>query len=309
MRSYWLVSPNVKNHNPTVSDWKRASVRGRAAFMGYGPGDNQIGRRFVHEIKPGDIILIARRHKWAPEIVGFGIVKGGAKQTTKVVKTPEHFGAMRRLSPFVATSKAPSQTHIIDILHHTASLTKLRPATNKAHALVCKWMARLLPRNRKSNSAKTLPAKAEEYSLGDTQLVDSPRHHQLDYLVRSKKRVTNAKKNEARLLIAYQRWLNRQGRKMAATKHGKLQCDGFEKERRNLIEAKSSISREHIRMAVGQLLDYAFQIEKKFGKLNLAILLPRTPDPKSVNWLPQRNISLIWREKTAFRDNANSQFI
>ncbi|MGA2605870.1 MAG: hypothetical protein ABSH01_00265 [Terriglobia bacterium] len=78
--------------------------------------------------------------------------------------------------------------------------------------------------------------------------------------------------------------------------------------RRNLIEAKSSISREHIRMAVGQLLDYAFQVEKKFGKPNMAILLPRKPHPNSVNWLPQRNISLVWPEKAAFVDNANGQF-
>ena len=44
-----------------------------------------------------------------------------------------------------------------------------------------------------------------------------------------------------------------------------LCCDRFEKKRHNLIEAKSSTKREYIRMAVGQLLDYAYQFEK-FGK-------------------------------------------
>ena len=75
-----------------------------------------------------------------------------------------------------------------------------------------------------------------------------------------------------------------------------------------MIEAKSSISREHIRMAVGQLLDYAFQGEKEFGKPNMGILLPEEPDPNSVDWLQPLKISLIWRKKAAFLDNANGQF-
>jgi hypothetical protein len=215
---------------------------------------------------------------------------------------------MRRLSPFFATSDAPARIRIIDILHHTSSLTKLHPETNKAHALVCSWMERRLAHDRKKNSEKRGSAKAAEQSVKATQIVDSPQHHQLDYLVRSKKQVTKAKKNEARLLIGYQRWLRRRGRNLATAKYGKLQCDGFERTRCNLIEAKSSTSREHIRMAVGQLLDYAFQIEQKFGKPRMAILLPKKPDPNTVNWLRQCNISLIWREKTAFLDNANGQF-
>lgn len=308
MRSYWIASPNVRYDESTVSDWRRASVLARAAFMGWKPGDNHIGDRFVHEIVPGDVILIARRHHWAPEIVGFGVVKGGAGRTTQVVKTPQSFGSMRRLSPFFATSHAPARIHIIDILHHTSSLTKLHPETNKAHARACSWMERRLAPGRKKNSENRAPAKAVRQSLKATQIVDSPQHHQMDYLVRSKKQVIRAKKNEARLLIGYQRWLRRRGRNLATAKYGKLQCDGFERARCNLVEAKSSTSREHIRMAVGQLLDYAFQIEPKFGKPNMAILLPREPDPNSVKWLPHRSISLIWREKTAFLDNANGRF-
>jgi hypothetical protein len=216
---------------------------------------------------------------------------------------------MRRLSPFVATSRAPARIHIIDVLHHTSSLTKLHPGTRKAHALVCRWMERRLSRNKKRNLPHEAPAEVQLQTFKATKLVDSPRHHQLDYLVRSKKQIVRAKKDEARLLIAYQRWLKRRGRTLATAKYGKLECDGFEKARCNLIEAKSSTSREHVRMAVGQLLDYAFQIKKKFGKPNMAILLPRKPDPDPVNWIAQSKISLIWRKNEAFLDNANGQFI
>jgi hypothetical protein len=142
----------------------------------------------------------------------------------------------------------------------------------------------------------------------EAQIVDSPLHHQLDYIVRSKKLMRHARKNEERLLIAYRNWLDSQGRKLRTARYGKLQCDAFEERRRNLIEAKSSASREHIRMAVGQLLDYAFQIRKKFPDVNMAVLLPRMPDWRAVDWLPKLKIAVIWRENGAFLDNAKGKF-
>ena len=142
----------------------------------------------------------------------------------------------------------------------------------------------------------------------EAQIVDSPLHHQLDYIVRSKKLMRRARKNEERLLIAYRNWLDSQGRKLRTARYGKLQCDAFEERRRNLIEAKSSTSREHIRMAAGQLLDYAFQIRKKFPNVNKAVLLPRMPDWRAVDWLPKLKIAVIWRENGAFLDNAKGKF-
>jgi hypothetical protein len=142
----------------------------------------------------------------------------------------------------------------------------------------------------------------------EAQVVDSPLHHQLDYIVRSKKLMRHARKNEERLLIAYRNWLDSQGRKLRTARYGKLQCDAFEERRRNLIEAKSSASREHIRMAVGQLLDYAFQVRNKFPDVNMAVLLPRMPDWHAVDWLPKLKIAVIWHENGAFLDNAKGKF-
>jgi len=141
----------------------------------------------------------------------------------------------------------------------------------------------------------------------EAQIVDSPQHKQLDYKYRSKAAIRKAEKVEERLLIDFRKWLRRQERTLEAAKFGSLRCDGYERKRRMLIEAKSSVSREHIRMAVGQLLDYGFQIRKNLGKSHMAILLPRKPDPSSVAWLPILNISLIWRENGAFFDNANGK--
>jgi hypothetical protein len=91
-------------------------------------------------------------------------------------------------------------------------------------------------------------------------------------------------------------------------KIGALQCDGHEEIRKNLIEAKSSASREHIRMAVGQLLDYAFQGRTKLQGLHLAVLLPAKPAKDVEAWLDSLNIKLIWPDGTGFVDNANGQF-
>jgi len=87
-----------------------------------------------------------------------------------------------------------------------------------------------------------------------------------------------------------------------------LRCDAFEAERKNLIEAKCSVRREYIRMAVGQLLEYAFLGRERFGACNKAILLPEKPDLHSIEWLSDFHINVIWKEKNAFLDDANGQF-
>ncbi len=316
MRSYWVVSPNVKSNRRTVPAWKQTSVLGLAAFMGWGPDRTRIGYRFAHEINPRDVVLIARRHRGRPEIVGFGVVRGKYERRIKGVHTPGRFGSMRMLSPFIAISAAPERIHLIDVLAHTAALAKLHPTRAagryRVHAAVCNWMDRLLAKAGENDSGEKVPP--EERSENGTDFEDARiaaprRNYQLDYSVRSKKQIRVARKNEAGLLTSYRRWLLRKGRTLAPARCGKLECDGFERKRRNLIEAKSSTSREHIRMAVGQLLDYGFHMKRTFGKSNMAILLPRKPEPRSVKWLGHWGIALVWREKDVFLDNASGRFV
>ena len=89
---------------------------------------------------------------------------------------------------------------------------------------------------------------------------------------------------------------------------GKLYCDGYEAERRNLIEAKSCASRESLRMAVGQLLDYAYRGKQELGELNKAVLLPEAPSQEDVNWLKSLDIAVAWPKGEAFVDTAGGQF-
>jgi hypothetical protein len=316
--TFWVVSPNVRNDEQTVGAWRRASVSGRVAFMGYGPNDLRhggIGPTFADStkrgIKPGDIILIARRHCHKPDIVGFGVVHGKFATRINGVNTPESFGALRRLRPFTPWSRPPpSDVPIIDVIRHTKALAKLHPESNKAHRKVCAWIEQHIqkksPAQKLGNPAQR--PKGQDSTPLNPHIVSSPENHQLDYKLQTKAKLIRAMKVEAALLESYRSWLQLQDRNFATVKYKTLQCDAFEEHRRNLIEAKSSASREHIRMAVGQLLDYAFQGREKFADPHKAILLPTEPPSDIVHWLDSLGIKVIWYENAAFLDNANGQF-
>src|SRR5262249_46063415 len=159
-----------------------------------------------------------------------------------------------------------------------------------AHRRVCDWLDRRLSRvgAKPHDSKKPMDDPVREAA--------PPNNHQLDFEVRTKAQVFKAKCAEAALLHEYRRWLTRQQRTAATIKYGGLQCDAFEEERKNLIEAKSSTRREQIRMAVGQLLDYAFKGRSRYHDLHMAILLPEKPPPDVEDWLLDLEIKLVWRE-------------
>lgn len=78
-------------------------------------------------------------------------------------------------------------------------------------------------------------------------------------------------------------------------------------QRGHLIEAKGVVTREAIRMAIGQLLDY-----RRFApeETRLAVLLPRHPGPDLEALLASVEIACIWRKaEQGFSDNAGGEFI
>jgi hypothetical protein len=146
------------------------------------------------------------------------------------------------------------------------------------------------------------------YSDVNTLLRDLRLGTELEYKVQRRKTSAIAKRKEAKLVIAYQKWLGLKERVLHVAKYGRLNCDAYEESRNNLIEAKQSAKREFIRMAAGQLLDYAFVGRKELGIPNMAILLPNRPDEGGLGWLKEIGVHLIWREGRTFRDNCKGQF-
>ena len=302
-RSFWVVSPNVGNNS---AYWRQASVACEAAFMGYKPDNQkhkQIGYKFAHVIRPNDILLIARRHRGEPEIVGFGVVVGKFKTKLKGFKPQYKFGSLRKLSPFKPRSAAPPKLLIMDALGQTTALRKLHPRTSSTHKLICDWMERELAGKAGANKRRV----PQRETMG-AQLANLPHPHELEYEVRTHRKVVLAKKIEDELVSRYRVWLEDQQRELSIQKYKNLRCDVYEEDRNNLIEAKCSTKREYIRMAVGQLFDYAYLGRKRFGKPNMAILLPKKPDPKLVEWISELHISIIWKEKGKFIDNAKGLF-
>jgi bifunctional DNA-binding transcriptional regulator/antitoxin component of YhaV-PrlF toxin-antitoxin module len=310
-RQFWIVSPNVMNNNDTVPEWRNASVVFKAAFMGWGPNEEKhkrIGFKFAHVIKPGDIILIARRHEDEPEVVGFGVVTGDFKTTLKGFATPkkeEWHGSLRELSPFVPWTKLPETLKITHVLRHTTALRQLVPTRNQNERLVCEWLQSTLAAKvgSRQRTRSALRKKA------GTRLTHLPHDRELEFLVRNSKQVKLALKREAELVRKYSAWLEGQRRVLRVAQYGSLRCDAYEEGRNNLIEAKCSARREYIRMAVGQLLDYAHLGEHELGKPNLGILLPERPAPDIEIWLKKKlKISVIWKEENDFLDSANGKF-
>lgn len=107
---------------------------------------------------------------------------------------------------------------------------------------------------------------------------------------------TVALRSEADLVKRYVSWLAiRRGatvvRQAIPTAGGRLMyTDVFVVETRELIEAKASSSREHMRAALGQILDYARYVDHS----SLAVLVPSKPADEMVSLLIAHGVGSIW---------------
>jgi hypothetical protein len=313
-RRYWRVSPNVMNNEKTVSEWKRMSRELHAAFMGYAPEDQSgraAGYKFAHVVRPGDVVLIARSSDKVPDLVGVGVVTGQYRTSLKGFSKPRQdgkwAGSLRTLSSFHPIAKAGKAIRVKRVLGRPA-LVELRPSRSEYEKAVCAWLDTLVGKQRRTRKPRSTPNPTSETGRAKRSS-KRPEHRELEFEVRTAAQLRRAIKKEEQLVRAYEMFLEKKGRFLGATWYGRLQCDGYESARRNLIEAKSSVKREYIRMAVGQLLDYFHLGRDGAGKTNLGILLPSRPDRALERWLKDSlSISVIWKTTTGFQDNAGRQF-
>jgi hypothetical protein len=116
----------------------------------------------------------------------------------------------------------------------------------------------------------------------------------------SVERVQTVIRREAALVIQLRDYLGREGRTL--TRHRirptglatSLLTDAFETATNTLYEAKADSSRESIRMAIGQLIDYS----RFLPSVRLAILLPSRPLEDLVELISHARIGLCYREKS-----------
>ena len=86
---------------------------------------------------------------------------------------------------------------------------------------------------------------------------------------------------------------------------GPLYSDLYNETRGQLIEAKAGTSRSDVRMAIGQLADYARMIKPS---PRCAVLLEARPSQDLIDLLHSQDFAVIWRDGPGFCDNVGGTF-
>ena len=115
-----------------------------------------------------------------------------------------------------------------------------------------------------------------------------------------------AERREQELVLRFEQYLRQRGHDVGRLKivppgeRRPIFCDLFSKTANALVEAKGSVARESIRMAVGQLLDY-----RRFTEdARMWVLLPDEPREDLRALLQSADVGAVWPEDRAFVDTA-----
>ena len=119
---------------------------------------------------------------------------------------------------------------------------------------------------------------------------------------------TIATRQEAQLQNRYVEFLKNKGFEVGTCtisipeSNAPLRVDLVDRTNQKLIEVKAGTTRGYVREAIGQVLDYVFQL-KRIGNevLKPAILLPGKPSEDLIALIDSLNIELIWEEENSFQ--------
>lgn len=151
------------------------------------------------------------------------------------------------------------------------------------------------------------PSSRERGGPRDEMRVPIEAEHAEHYNVASPKAVERAERRESRLVSDYAAFLQARGDTVCRNKilpgvgAGTIYSDLYNETRSQLVEAKADSDRPSIRMAIGQLADYARFIHPR---PSLAVLLEAKPHPDLVELLATQQIRVAWREGDGFNENA-----
>jgi hypothetical protein len=127
------------------------------------------------------------------------------------------------------------------------------------------------------------------------------------YPVEHVARTAAAERMEQQLVLDLRDYLQSHGHRIVRHKYGidggNLYCDMFDETDAVLVEAKGDVTRELVRMAIGQLLDYS-----RFypTRPRLAVLLPRRPSDDTMQYLGSVGATLVYRNAESAWDYVGS---
>jgi hypothetical protein len=123
-----------------------------------------------------------------------------------------------------------------------------------------------------------------------------------------------AERREQKLVLALKAYLEGNGHDVCRLKivppgeAKPLFTDLFDRTTNTLIEAKGSVERGSIRMAIGQLADYSRFVDS--GPARRAVLLPEHPRQDLVDLLDSQNVLIIWPgQEPGFVDNVGGELL
>lgn len=153
---------------------------------------------------------------------------------------------------------------------------------------------------------RLLPVDAKAPELGEessgkptVRNVPMEAHVAETFQMEPKREPTTAERREADLVDRYVAALVAEGgattrKEIKLPDLGRaLYTDLFDKGRAELVEAKSSAARHHVRLALGQLLDYARHVDHE----SRAVLLPSHPGSDLVDLLHSVDVACIYEQE------------
>jgi hypothetical protein len=292
--------------------------------MGW-PANTVIGRRFT-KIKRGDLILIAhgpmKNHGAERRLVACGRVAANQdKRDPRLdgagITYREHQYAT--LQPFLPLDEDPRRCGIsfADTTHdgdqQPRAVFELRrdDVTHPGNKALCDWLQTQIDSSGQSGSNSTKNQGASV--VANSVKVDADANSE-EYEIVKAQELLKAQRREQELVNLFVASLHKRNimvdrlRYISAT--GIFFCDVYVSRRGHLIEAKGSASREYIRMAIGQLLDYKQLTEKARKPISrLAVLLPERPAADLEELLMSLKIGTIWKSGRTFADNCKGDFV
>lgn len=159
---------------------------------------------------------------------------------------------------------------------------------------------RLRPLNREPGSVQS---KVD--LLGTEQVKEVPveQHLTESMLIDPTREPYEAERREQKLVRAYLAYLVAQGHVTCRLQFrptdepAPIFCDLYDKTTNTVYEAKGSVARPAIRMAIGQLADYSRLINPEPSR---AILVPQRPRGDLLALAKSQEISVVWADRTGF---------
>jgi hypothetical protein len=164
------------------------------------------------------------------------------------------------------------------------------------------------------------PGRLEEFDIPNADVIETERPGIDDFDCLLPSRAVKARRREARLVQDFKDWAFeshslavKRLRLPLVSERSSLWTDAYIQSTGTLIEAKASSRHEFVRVALGQLLDYARFVNEKPVQA-LGVLLPTRPTDDLLAlgaWLADRplySFGFIWREGKGFTSEPNGFF-